>query len=414
VNASQVGYTKSPRKPGILFFVPEWPALDSSILHAQVLSVASFLNREGFSCQFAGAETSPARAQEAVTAITAQYKVRAFVRPALALNAGAWDNWRSCRRVYGHICSEVANAGITYVYARSFIGSMWARRLARRLKAVSIFDVRGLVGLEKQLLMGPSMKSRLLSYLELYEARRADRLSTVSKNLKQYLSRKIGREDTTVIPSCFNENSFYFEPAARKEIRNAFGLNENSILLCYSGGMSAWQRLPDIISLLKKVCSADHRCKALFLTNNQGELASLLREAEFPSDQTFIHGCSHKEVHRYLSAADLGFIMRHDTTVNNVASPVKVAEYLACGLPVILTRGIGDYSDMLPDAGVGVLVDETADIVDQVLNFIHENNSVSLRNKAIRFARSRLTMSANLDRYRSLYAVRQATRLRSC
>jgi glycosyltransferase involved in cell wall biosynthesis len=106
--------------------------------------------------------------------------------------------------------------------------------------------------------------------------------------------------------------------------------------------------------------------------------------------------------------------MRHDTTVNNVASPVKVAEYLACGLPVILTRGIGDYSDMLPDAGVGVLVDETADIVDQVLNFIHENNSVSLRNKAIRFARSRLTMSANLDRYRSLYAVRQATRLRSC
>jgi glycosyltransferase involved in cell wall biosynthesis len=96
--------------------------------------------------------------------------------------------------------------------------------------------------------------------------------------------------------------------------------------------------------------------------------------------------------------------MRHDNTVNNVASPVKVGEYLACGLPVILTRGIGDYSDMLPAAGVGMLLDEAGDIANQVLRFIHRTDFVSLRNDAIRFAQSRLTMTSNLDQYRSLYA----------
>ena len=218
----------------------------------------------------------------------------------------------------------------------------------------------------------------------------------------------------TVIPSCFNETSFYFDSAARSEIRKSLDLDETSILLCYSGGTSAWQRIADIISLLKRVCLADARCKALFLTTSQDEVTRRLKEVQFPSGQAFVRGCTHKEVHRYLSAADVGLIMRHDTLVNNVASPVKIGEYLACGLPVILTRGIGDYSDMLPAAGVGILLDEDADTADQVLRFIARYEFASQKNMAIRFAKSRLTMSANLVHYRSLYAGRQANRLPKC
>lgn len=401
-------------KAEILFFVPEWPALDSPILHAQVLSVASFLKQEGFSCRFAGAETSPSRAREAATMIAEEYNVQAYVAPVLSPNAGVQKLWWSCLRVYSHMRSELSDTAITHVYARSFIGSMWARRLARKLNALSIFDVRAVVSQEQQLVQGSSLKSWISSHLELQESRRADRLSTVSENLRKYLSQKICRNDMTVIPSCFNENSFFFDPAARKEIRNALDLNDNSILLCYSGGMSAWQRIADIISILKGVCLTDARCKALFLTTSLDDMTRRLKEAQFPSGQAFVRGCSHKEVHQYLSAADVGFIMRHDIPVNNVASPVKVGEYLACGLPVVLTRGIGDYSDMLPAAGVGILLDEDADTVEQVLRFISRYEFASQKNAAIRFAKSRLTMSANLDHYCSLYAGRQANRLPRC
>ena len=339
--------------------------------------------------------------------IAREYNLQAYIHPTLSPNARAWDYWRSCWSAYGHLRSKLADTAITHVYARSFIGSMWARKLARRLNAISIFDVRGLVGPEKQLASGSSMKSWLISYLELQQGSRADRLTTVSENLKQYLGRKIRRHNMTVIPSCFNETSFYFDSTARIEIRKSLDLDETSILLCYSGGTSAWQRIGDIISLLKLVCLADPRCKALFLTTSQDEVTRRLKEVQFPSGQAFVRGCPHKEVNRYLSAADVGFIMRHDTLVNNVASPVKVGEYLACGLPVILTRGIGDYSDMLPAAGVGMLLNETADMADQALRFIHRNNFVNLRSDAIRFAKSRLTMSANLDHYRLLYARKQ-------
>ena len=390
-------------KAEILFFVPEWPALNSPILHAQVLSVASFLNREGFSCRFAGAEISLSRAQEAVAMITAQYGVQAYVAPVLSPHAGAWGTWQSCRKVYGYLRSEFSHAAITHVYARSFVGSMWARRLGRSFNAISIFDIRGVVGLEHQLDMGSNIKSRVISYLERQECRRADRLATVSQNLEMRLRQLTGRSDMVVIPSCVDENRFSFDSSARSELRAALGLDETSILLCYSGGTSAWQRIGDIVSLLKQVCLADPQCKALFLTTSLEEVSRRLKEEQFPTGQAFVLGAPHNEVHRYLSAADVGFIMRHDTTVNNVASPVKVGEYLACGLPVILTRGIGDYSDMLPAASVGMLLDETADMGAQVLRFIHRANFSTLRSDAIGFARSRLTMGANLTQYRSLY-----------
>jgi glycosyltransferase involved in cell wall biosynthesis len=389
--------------PAILFFVPEWPALVSPILHAQVLSVAAFLNQQGLSCSFAGAETSPARAREAAAMIEREYSVRAHIYPTLTSASGAWTCWNSCRKTYTYLARAHMETAFSHVYARSFIGSMWARKLARRIKAISVFDVRAIISQEQQIEGKASLKSWISSQLELRESRRADRLSTVSENLRAYLENETSRDNIVVIPSCFNEHSFYFDPEARKGIRAALGLTEQSVLLCYSGGTSAWQRIDDIISLFKRVCSADRRCRVLILTTSQEEVTRRIREAQFPNGQATVQGCHHKEVHRYLSAADIGFIMRHDTTVNNVASPVKVGEYLACGLPVVLTRGIGDYSEILPMVGVGLLLDETTDIAAQVLQFIGQANFVDLRDQAIRFAQSRLTMSANRGQYHSLY-----------
>ncbi|MCS6305164.1 MAG: hypothetical protein H8K07_16095 [Nitrospira sp.] len=408
------GCTKGRLKSEILFFVPEWPALDSPILHAQVLSVAAFLNREGYSCRFAGAETSPSRAQEAVASIDKEYGVRAYVDCVLSSSAGAHQLWWSCSQVYRSMCSELYGTRVTHVYARSFIGARWARKLAQKLGALSIFDVRAMVGQEQQFERGASVEASVCTYLELRESRLADRLSTVSENLRKHLSLKTGREDITVIPSCFNERSFHFDAVAREDFRQALGVRSDDTLLCYSGGTSAWQRIEDIVSVLKGVCSRNDRYKALFLTTNPDEVTRRLLEVKFPEGQSFVKKCAHMEVHRFLSAADIGIIMRHDISVNNVASPVKVGEYLACGLPVILTRGIGDYSEMLPTAGVGLLLDETKDKVNQVLSFVGQYDRVGQRDAAIRFAKSQLTMSANLHHYRSLYAERSVSRFSRC
>ena len=64
------------------------------------------------------------------------------------------------------------------------------------------------------------------------------------------------------------------------------------------------------------------------------------------------------EVPKYLLAADYGLLIRENTVTNQVASPVKFAEYLACGLPVIISRNLGDYSEFVTKNNCGYLLNE--------------------------------------------------------
>lgn len=65
----------------------------------------------------------------------------------------------------------------------------------------------------------------------------------------------------------------------------------------------------------------------------------------------------HEEVHEHLLAADFGLMIRQPSATNMVASPIKFAEYLAAGVGVIASRGIGDLDGTLSRSRVGQLVD---------------------------------------------------------
>jgi glycosyltransferase involved in cell wall biosynthesis len=62
------------------------------------------------------------------------------------------------------------------------------------------------------------------------------------------------------------------------------------------------------------------------------------------------------EVAAYAVAADVGLSFIAPTSSKQASSPTKIAEYLACGVPVVATVGTGDLDTQLTGAGVGVLV----------------------------------------------------------
>lgn len=62
-------------------------------------------------------------------------------------------------------------------------------------------------------------------------------------------------------------------------------------------------------------------------------------------------------VPRYLAAADLGIAYRKTSFSTQAVAPIKLAEYLLCGLPVVGTAAIGDTR---PASDAGVFLDESA------------------------------------------------------
>jgi glycosyltransferase involved in cell wall biosynthesis len=62
-----------------------------------------------------------------------------------------------------------------------------------------------------------------------------------------------------------------------------------------------------------------------------------------------------------LCAADAGIAFYKPTFSRLATSPVKLAEYLACGLPVIINAGVGDSDDFISAQKLGVVVTDFND-----------------------------------------------------
>ncbi|MCK4793713.1 MAG: glycosyltransferase, partial [Desulfobacteraceae bacterium] len=197
---------------------------------------------------------------------------------------------------------------------------------------------------------------------------------------------------------------FCFDRAARRQIRKECDFGDNEKVICYSGGLSRWQRVADILSLCCQISKMRENFKFLFLTQQVNQLRRMILGKKLAAERCVIRSCMPQEVPQYLSAADAGIILRDDIAVNNVASPIKIGEYLGCGLPVILTRGIGDYSEMIGEAGVGVVLDDSGDVARQIIGFMEKPEFGKLRYKAIVFAQENISWDSHLEDLKRLFS----------
>jgi glycosyltransferase involved in cell wall biosynthesis len=95
----------------------------------------------------------------------------------------------------------------------------------------------------------------------------------------------------------------------------------------------------------------------LVLTREDASLFSAL--CDQAGIQLVTRSAAPHEVPGYLSAADVGLSFRHRFPSQLSCSPIKSAEYLACGLPVVSTSGCGDYDDLIEAERVGVVVHDS-------------------------------------------------------
>ena len=67
-----------------------------------------------------------------------------------------------------------------------------------------------------------------------------------------------------------------------------------------------------------------------------------------------------EEVASLLPRCQAGLSFRRDSPAQIATSPVKVSEYLACGLPVVTNARTGDLDTLLPTTQTGIIVDGTS------------------------------------------------------
>ncbi|HTB07614.1 MAG TPA: glycosyltransferase [Bacteroidia bacterium] len=180
----------------------------------------------------------------------------------------------------------------------------------------------------------------------------------VSAKLVDYWRNTYGytKSSYSVIPCTLNSslNIRYDLPNANK-IRQKLGISTDDTLLVYSGSSAEWQSFKVLEENINKAFAANEKLKILML-GKQGIEKSFSQK--FPG-KVFQKWVEPVDVQKYLQAADYGLLIREDSVTNAVSSPVKFAEYMAAGLPVIISEHIGDYSSFVTEKNCGMLAAET-------------------------------------------------------
>lgn len=133
-------------------------------------------------------------------------------------------------------------------------------------------------------------------------------------------------------------------------------------VLTYIGGVSKYQNLEKIIEILYHVEKIIPSAKIIIGVPSSAiqKIENMCRDFnKKPLVKTF----DRESVIQILSSSHYGFLIRDSSIINLVSSPIKFGEYISCGVKVIMTNSIGDYSEMANN-DVSLIVDKNSNSED--------------------------------------------------
>ncbi|HVS81089.1 MAG TPA: glycosyltransferase [Pyrinomonadaceae bacterium] len=276
-----------------------------------------------------------------------------------SLPATGYDVWAGIR--YGR--RLVRGKQIEMVHARSHIPATIALQLKRRFGVKMIFDVRGLMA-EEYADAGhwrtDSIPYRITKAVEGRALAAADGVVTLTERIwpvmNQWDSLRNHRVAHEVVPCCADLELFSFSQEDRLWRRAELALQDRFVVV-YSGSIDGWYLTESMADFFVTLRKQKHSAHFLWLTPAHHErLHELMRAGGVSESDYTVLASAPRDVPSYLSAGDAGLAFIKPCFSKLASSPTKYAEYLACGLPLIINAGIGDSDALITGERIGALV----------------------------------------------------------
>jgi hypothetical protein len=297
--------------------------------------------------------------------------------------------------------------GLSYnlVLAHSFNSVFTASALKKRFRAPLLLDIHG-VWLEEVMSWSNSKSSLKANFLRLIEEvmlSSVDGLIYASNILKEVLVSKypaLAYIPSTVIHCAVDPGIFMYNQAARDKLRAEWGWRDYNVII-HSGIKAPWVDVLGIQQFVKTCLEHFPQIRFLFLANDPTEWEKVLKDNE-NKEKIKIISVEHRDMPSYLSAADIGLVARFESTINRVASPTKISEYFAIGLPVLMTEGIGDYDLWVKQFNLGSIVTNLVELTEENISCILEELLAVDKIYISSWAKSNLSIFNYLKNFRDI------------
>lgn len=164
-----------------------------------------------------------------------------------------------------------------------------------------------------------------------------------------------------VIPCCVDHSRFGIpSKEERIRMRSQIGADDRPVVVYIGSG--GWYLTAETENFYRVLKTVKPNSFALVLTQGKTEkIDEMLARAGFGEKDRLVSSASPDGLPAFLGAADFAVSFIKPCYSRQASSPTKNAEYLACGLPIVVNDGIGDTSNHLREDGTGVVLDDFSD-----------------------------------------------------
>ena len=306
-------------------------------------------------------------------------------------------------------CWITRGGRIDVVHARSHVPAAMALLMRGLVRKPFIFDIRGLMAEEYE--DAGSWKPTSTAFgvtkrVERAAIERAAGLVVLTHAVKPQLFPVGPPAPLEVIPCCVDDQRLRVARTRRSEDRATLGAGDGPLLV-YVGKFTGWYMHEEIARFFAAAWRREPEARLLVLTQSDPQI--MRRELDrlgVPQGHATMFRAAHDEVARWLVVADVALSFIKPAPSKVASSPTKVAEYLAAGLPIVSTSGIGDSDALIERERVGVLLDahDARDhdrAWDEVRALLEDP---ALADRCRQVAREHLSLAdVGIPRYRRLY-----------
>lgn len=314
--------------------------IETALVQSQVLPYLERLESRGFAFDLITFERSQTRAAPR----PGWWPIRA--RTGQCLLAKAIDIARGILR------ATLLGRRAAIFHARSYVPAAIAAVAGAITRRPYVFDMRGFLP-EEYVDAGnwtdKDLRYRVLCWAETRLLRRASEIVVLTNAAADRLRtepryrRAIGETRLTVIPCAVDLDRFRPLPE-----------RDDVPTLIYSGSLGSFYELHPMLEVYRSARKALPRLRFLFVTRADPELvlrASL--EAGLRDADVVVRSAAFSEMPEIVGRAHVGIALVRQRPSKLGSSAIKIAEYLAVGLPVIVNAGLGDIDRQILSSGAG-------------------------------------------------------------